>query len=84
MSGFGIIEEGDFLNQGSDLFGTVRGLDKMLDAIKWALARNLQYYPVVPGTKGLRVAEVGAPDTQAYVYYTEDGSCATLRWIEGA
>jgi hypothetical protein len=84
MPGFGIIEDHEFTAQGEALFGTVRALDEMIEAVKWALCRNLTHYPVIPGTNGLRVAMVGVPTTVAYIFYTEDGSRASLRRIEAA
>ncbi len=83
MSGFGIFEEEEFTNRGAELFGTVERLDEMIEAVKWALCHDLSHFPVVPGTDGLRVAEVGGPPTVAYIYHTVDDANATLWRIEG-
>ena len=84
MVGFGIIEDDEFTRQGEALFGTVHALDEMIEAVRWALCHDLTRYPVIPGSVGLRVAEVGVPTTAAYIFYTEDGTCATLRRIQAA
>lgn len=81
MVGFGIIEDPRFTEEGAALFGSVAALDEMIDAVKWALCRNLTHYPMIPGTRGLRVAEVGGTTAVAYIFYTEDGVRATLKTI---
>jgi hypothetical protein len=73
-------EEEDFIAHGIAIFGSVRLLDDVTAALKWAVARQPDFYPLIAGTL-IHVAHVGVPGTgpEAWAFYHhEDATCCTL------
>lgn len=73
-------EEADFVAHGAEIFGTVQLLDDVTSALKWAIAHQPDFYPLIEETR-IRVAHVGVPGTgpQAFAFYhLEDATCCTL------
>jgi hypothetical protein len=75
-----IKEEENFIAHGTAIFGSVPRLDDVTAALKWMIAHQPDYYPLLTGTP-IRVAHVGVPGTgpEAWAfYYHEDATCCTL------
>ncbi len=48
-----------------EALGNIKYLDEALEAVVWILSNNPEIYPVVPGTKRLRIAKTKSYEREA-------------------